>query len=218
MHFPTDEHRSSILYPFEFNAIRVHGATLHPTTFYIKVSLSPAHPLKRKPSVIEKMSEEGLQRLHFWKDTILEDIVIMDINSDIFGSMVMSVDNTTMFCPTTPTDHLLVELLHAKISSITKGFFDIHGITLSSTDTHYIEIAFRNNDGYMLPGISYFPEKALHNKPWWERDTIEVCEFAKGAVVEDELFNHFSDFFGKPKSEEADIIIFRADEDDDDKD
>lgn len=213
MHFPSDDHRSSVLYPLEFHAVRAYNTTLHPTTFQLKVSLTPAHFDKRTPMVVEEKSEEGLQRLTFWKDTILDNCVIVDINGELVGSIVGAVDNNMMFCPGGPTDHLLVELLHAKISAILKGYFDIHAITLSSTDTHGIETSFRSVDGYALPGIEYFPEEALHSAPWWERDTIEICEFVKGAILEDELFNHFSDYFGK---KEADIIIFRADGEDED--
>ena len=195
----------------DFSAVRIYGATMYPARFSLKVSLTPAHHDKRTPAVIEEKSEEGLQRLTFWKDTILENCMMMDINSELLGSFVGAVDNNVMFCPGGPTDHLLVELLHSKICAILKGYFDIHAITLSSTDTHHIETSFRNNDGYVLPGIEYFPEEALHGAPWWERDTIEVCEFVKGAIVEEELYNHFSDYFGK---KEADIIIFRADDED----
>ena len=213
MHFPTDNHRSIVTYPFDFHSVRVYDKTMHPATFSVTISLSPADFTRRTPDQLEDKSEEGMQRLTFWRDTILENSVLIDINSEVFPEIVGAIDNNVMFCPALPTDHLIAELLHAKITAITKGFFDIHAISVKSTDTYGIETAFRNIDGYALPGVSYFPTEVLHPVPWWERDTIEMCEFAKGDVLEDELFNHFSDFFGK---KEADIIIFRADEEDED--
>lgn len=213
MHFPGDEFRTGVLYPMEFNAVRVHNSTLYSTTFEIKIALTPSHADTREPHVIEEKSEEGMQRLNFWKETILDNILLVDINSDIFIDLASSADNTIMFCPGPPTDHMLIELLHAKVSAITKGLFDIHGLSISSSDTHYIETSFRKLDEYNLPDISYFPEVAIHPRPWWERDTIEVCEFPKGSILENDLFNHFSDFFGE---KEADIIIFRTDGKDED--
>lgn len=214
MYFPDEQYRSSVILPYSFSAVRIFDSEMHPTEFDIKVCCTAAFEDKRTQTQIHEKSQEGMQRLNFWIDTILRNVVILDVDSPIFDSIVASVDNTSMFCPGPPTDHMLVELLHSKISAITLGMFDIHAISITSSDTENVETSFRNVDGYQLPGISYFPEDTLHPAPWWTRDTIEVCEFAKGAVMEEDLFNHFSDFFGK--KEEADIIIFRADEGDED--
>ena len=211
MVFPNEEFRSIVILPFEFDAIRVYGTALTPSTFEIKISASPSKYDTRAQHEIEEKSHEGMQRLTFWWQNIMADIIIGDIESDTFATLVGATENSAMFCPGTPTDHLLVELLHSKITALMDGFFDIHTLSLKSKDTMYIETSFRNIDGYRLPDISYYPEETIHDKPWWQRDTIEVCEFAKGTVIEDELFNHFSDIFGK---KEADIIIFRADDED----
>lgn len=213
MYFPSDEYRSCVSIPFKFNAVRIYGVSLHPTIFEISISCTVIEDA-RTPAVVESKSEEGMQRLNFWMESILTDVVIVDVNSDLFTDLAGSVDNTVMYCPGPPTDHLLVELLHSKITSITAGMFDIHCVTIKSTDTHGIETSFRPIDGYELPGVGYIAEEVMHPVPWWQRDTIEICEFAKGAVLEDELFNHFSDFFS-PKKPEADIIIFRTNPDDD---
>ena len=210
MNFPDDTYRSIVELPFEFNAIRVYDASLNPATFEISITVSPAEFETRLPNLIEEKSNEGMQRLTFWWETIMSNVVIGDIASETFAALVASADNSSMFCPGEPTDHLLVELLHSKVSAIMNGFFDIHTLSLKSNDTSYIKTSFRNIDGYRLPDISYYPNETLHDKPWWQRDTIEVCEFVKGSVIEDELYNHFSDIFGK---KEADIIIFRADDD-----
>lgn len=213
MYFPDEQYRSSVILPYSFAAIRVFDSELHSTDFELKICCTAAFEDKRSQTKIHEKSQEGMQRLNFWVDTILRNVVMLDVDSPIFDSIVTSVDNTSMFCPGPPTDHMLVELLHSKISAITLGMFDIHAISITSSDTAGVETSFRAVDGYQLPGIGYFEADTLHKTPWWTRDTIEVCEFAKDAVVEGELYNHFSDFFGK--KEEADIIIFRAEDDED---
>ena len=213
MYFPSDEYRSIVTIPFKFSAVRIFGRNMNPTELTAKLACTPAKSDERTPKKIEEASQEGMQRLTFWWDTIMDNVVIIDVQNEVIDNIVSSIENNVMFCPGLPSDHLIVELLHSKISAITKGFFDIHSISLRSEDTNGIETMFRNIDGYNLPGIEYFPSQALHLVPWWERDTIEVCEFVKDAVVEDELYNHFSDFFGSSK-EEADIIIFRSDDED----
>jgi len=213
MYFPDEQYRSSVILPYEFSAVRVFGAELHPTTFKLKVCCTAAHEDKRTPAQIHEKSQEGMQRINFWIDTILSDMIILDVSSPVFDNIVSVADNTSLFSPGPPTDHMLVELLHSKLVAITKGMFDIHAISLTSSDTDNVETSFRDVDGHHLPGIEYFGTETLHPTPWWTRDTIEVCEFARGTVVEEELYNHFSDFFGK--KEEADIIIFRAEDDED---
>lgn len=213
MQFPGEEYKASVVLPHKFNAIRAFGGQLHSTSFELKIQCTPTDAEKRTLMLVEEKAHEAMQRLNFWWDTILTDCIMIDTSSEIFPDILGAVENTSMFCPGLPTDHLLVELLHAKLSAITKGMFDVHAISLTSSDTNYAETSYRKMDGYSLPGIEYFPDEALHKVPWWERDTIEVCEFAKGSILEDELYNHFSDFFGQEK--EADIIIFRQEDDED---
>ncbi len=213
MYFPNEHYRSSVILPYKFSAVRVFESELHPTVFELKVCCTAAHEEKRTQAQIHEKSQEGMQRLNFWIDTILQNVIMLDVDSPVFDSIVSVADNSSLFSPGPPTDHMLVELLHSKMSAITLNMFDIHAISLTSSDTANVETSFRDVDGYHLPGIEYFEMDTLHPTPWWTRDTIEVCEFARGTVMEDELFNHFSDFFGK--KEEADIIIFRAEDDED---
>lgn len=214
MNFPSDDYRFVTCIPFSFPAIRVIGRQLTSTTIYLDIYCSPAGAgstvaLQRQ----QEQASEGLKRLTFWFEAILSNSVLIDINTDTFAGLAETVENTILFSPALPTDTLLIELLHAKICAITKGFLKIHSLSFKADDTNGIETSFRSTDGYDLPDISYFPKKILHKVPWWDRDTIEVCEFLKGDILEENLYNRFSDFFEEDESrEQADIIVFTPDD------
>ena len=138
------------------------------------------------------------------------------MNSELLDSFQDTVANMIMYVPGQPDDSMLAVLLHSKISSITKGMLDVHAVSLSATDTYGIERVYRNlsdDNTYPLPGIEYFNGDTYHNKPWWTRPTIDVCEYDK---EEESVISFDVDLLaaiGKEyltNKQEADIIVFDA--------
>lgn len=209
MHFPTHKHNSFVVCPYVFSAIRVFDKTLVPTDIMLKISVSASQTLTEENR--EEKVEEGFKKLAFWTEAVLGNVIMIDVASEKFGDIATGINNTVMFVPGEPTDHLLVQLLHNKIVTITKGLFDVHSVSLTTSDTNNFETHFRSDGGYDLPGLEYFPGEVIHPVPWWQRPTIEVCEFPKGIDLGDKLMNEFADYMSMDGSEldgtEADIIV-----------
>lgn len=207
MYFPTHKHNSFVVCPYIFSAVRVFEKTLVPTDVMLKIAASASQMLD--DTARQEKVEEGFKKLAFWVEAVLSNSIIIDVASDKFGDIANGISNTVMFCPDNPTDHLLVQLLHSKIVAITRGLFDIHSISITTSDTNNFETHFRNDGGYDLPSVEYFPGEIIHDKPWWERPTIEVCEFPKGIDLEGKLMNEFSDYItiDTGNGGEADIIV-----------
>ena len=224
MQFPTEEHESFITIPHTFSVNRIcmdeEASRISASNITIKLACGPvdndAMPLEERG----KRAAIGFQRAKLWMEAVLQDVILIDVNSPLLEVVVDNTSNTVMFIPGQPDDSMLSVLLHAKISAITKDLLDIYSISLVATDNESIERHYRNLSPthiYPLPGIEYISayESPVHDKPWWERPTIDVCEFSRSDEDGEELTLWFEDDplaeIGKEyltNGQEADIIVF----------
>lgn len=223
MEYPSEEYKSFIVLPHTFSAIRVFdekdaGSHLTATDITLKFSCTPTD----ETADAGAKAMIGYQRLRTWLEAVFQNIIIIDINSPMIGSIHGGVSNLLMFTPGKTDDGLLSILFHAKAAAITEGLLDIHSIWMSSTDTEDSERYYRNSDGdYGLPDISYFNDRlasdgtmSSNKRPWWERPTVDICEYAQedGEDVvwfeNDPLLDIGKEYL--TEKSEADIIVFDA--------
>lgn len=223
MDFPSNEHESYIVIPHTFQANRVYiedddTPRMTAATITLKISCSTMDDDSLTAQELGNRAMIGFQRLKVWLEAVLNDVILIDVNSALLESLQDNVANFIMYVPGQPDDSMIAVLLHSKISAITHNMLDIHAISLTATDTFGIERLYRNQsptNQYPLPGIEYFDGDTQHNLPWWSRETIDVCEYAKDEDGETIVL-----FDTDPLSEigkeylttdqEADIIVFDA--------
>lgn len=186
MEYPGEEHRSFIVLPHTFPAIRAfendEGIThLASTIIALKFSCTPIGDTVQDGT----KAMVGYQRLRVWLDAAINNILIINVKSPMLESMQGGISNLMLYAPDQTDDALLATLFHAKASSITKDLLEIHTVWMTSTDTENTERYYRCPDGhYDLPGIEYYNDleinkeiKSINDKPWWERPTIDICEY-----------------------------------------
>lgn len=187
MEYPGEEHKSFIVLPHTFSAIRAfesdEGITdLTPTTITLKFSCTP---IGNNTDDSGTKAIVGYQRLRTWLGAVIVNILIIDVKSSMLESMQIGISNLMLYTPGQTDDALLTTLFHSKASSITKDLLEIHTIWMTSTDTDNTERYYRCADGrYDLPGIEYYNDleinkeiKSINDKPWWDRPTIDICEY-----------------------------------------
>lgn len=220
MEYPSEDCQSFVVMPHSFSAIRAFddevGTQLTASQITVKFSCSPVGESGKDGT----KAMIGYQRLRTWMEAVLQDIIIIDVNSPMIGSMFGNVSNIMMYTPGRTDDALLSIVLHSKASAITEGMLDIHSIWITSTDTENSERYYRNAGGdYGLPGIEYFNDRtvnaglvASNKRPWWQRPTVDICEYAQeeGENVVwfevDPLLDIGKEYL--TNDEEADIIVF----------
>lgn len=223
MEYPSEEHKAFIVLPHKFSAIRVFdepevGAHLTATDITLKFSCTPideTHDASAKAMI-------GYQRLRAWLEAVMQNIIIIDVDSPMIGAIHGGVSNIMMYTPGRTDDALLTILLHSKASAITKDLLNIHTMWMTSTDTENSERYYRNTDNdYGLPGIEYFNDRinsddslSSNKRPWWQRSTVDICEYAQenGENVTwfdvDPLLDIGKEYL--TEATEADIIVFDA--------
>jgi len=220
--YPSEEHKSFIVLPHTFPAIRAFdgddGIThLTSTMITLKFSCTPMG------DTVEDGTKGmvGFQRLRTWLEAVINHILIINVESPMLESMQTSISNMMLYTPGKTDDALLAALFHSKASSITRDLLEIHTIWMASTDTENTERYYRCIDGhYELPGIEYYNDleinkevQSVNSEPWWERPTIDICEYGASTDDTDVVWFEVDPLLeiGKEyltNDSEADIIVF----------
>lgn len=220
MDFPTPDHDSFLIIPYEFAATRIYEedsvSQISSTSITLSISCAPINDETISAEDVGIKAMIGFQRLKAWLEGMLEHIVMIDIDSDLLKAIQEKADNQIMLVPGKPDDSLLTVLLHAKISAITEGLLEIYTISLRATDTDLIERVYRcPSKQYPLPDIEYFPGESVYKTPWWTRPTIDVGDYEKSDDDENIAW-HTDDPLAEIGKEfladdtEADVIVFDA--------
>lgn len=218
MDFPTPDHDSFLVIPYEFAAIRIYEedsvSQISATRITLSISCAPIDDGTMSAEDMGARAMIGFQRLKAWLEGMLEHLVIIDIHSNLLEAIQEKANNQIMLVPGKPDDALLAVLLHAKISAIVEDLLEIYTISLKATDTDFIERIYRcPNKQYPLPGIEYFSGESVYETPWWTRPTIDVCDYEKSDDDENIAW-HTGDPLAEIGKEfltngtEADIIVF----------
>jgi len=191
--------RSYMTLEYEFTGIRIQDGSLTPVDWTLLVNLIA--PEKKGRTKEESEYKAGLtyQKLYFWLDTNLPNIVLVDVNDEDDLYIANLSSNITMYCPGNPGDDTIIQLLHSKLTALSGTELIVGEIHLKGSDTS-LQYTFDCQDGdYVMPisTVDYYTEgKARDEIPWWARDDGFCFEFIRpdnAEVAEEEFFKDIND-------------------------
>lgn len=159
---------------YEFTGIRLIDSSLTSVDWHLTANLIAKKKNGKSKEESEHDANISYQRLYFWLDINLPQIIMVDAmdDDDLYLSTLSS--NVTMFCPGVPTDDLIVQLLHSKLSTLAGSNLLLGEITLKGSDTSISYTYDSSEEGYDLPleTKDYFGEKGIvrDTNAWWTRD------------------------------------------------
>jgi hypothetical protein len=223
MEFPDNTYTSFVVVPHNFSAIRVLNDRVTPVSIQLKISVAPIENNILSDQELGLLAARGFQKLKLWLDITLQDAIIINNKSAILDSFEEFTDNPILYIPREPDDYTLSAILHSKLSQLVKGHLVLDTLSLTSSDTYFVERYFRCRDGnYVnLPGVEYMGEETVHPQPWWARYGMETVDYAKAKVENvdellallalanedlDEAANEIELRDDKKSSEEAEIV------------
>lgn len=165
--------RSHMTINYEFPGIRVLDNGLQPTTWQLDMDVVA---MEIGPdATAEKMQANGtmaFQKIFFWLDALMPGIVMVDPKNKGGMNIATTIDNAMLYCPGEPTDDILIQLFHSKLSAITEGVLFIGEMRLTSDDTSAKYTFSTTKKQYDLPKKvkNYCVLDAMDTKPWWTRD------------------------------------------------
>ena len=191
--------RSYMTLEYEFTGIRLQDGFLTPVDWMLTINLIA--PIKRSKSKTEAEYKAGViyQKLYFWLDTNLPGIIFVDVNneSDLYIANLSS--NITMYCPGNPSDDMIVQLLHSKLSKLSGIELEVGEIQLKGSDTSLQYTFDCPESDYSMPSTTaeYYTEGSARDQiPWWSRNDGFCFEFIRPIdteVPDEELFRNIID-------------------------
>lgn len=184
---------------FEFAGIRIQEGFLSPVDWKLSVNLIVSAKKDKDKKSIEHRASVVYQKLNFWLDTNLSYIAMVDVESEDDLYIANLSSNIMMYCPGSPTDDLLIRLLHSKLSTLAGKDIEIGEIKLQASDTALCYTYDCLEGEYDLPvrTTEYYTEGTCRDSvPWWNRDDGFCFEFVKPEdteLTDEEIFADITD-------------------------
>jgi len=190
--------KSHMTLEYSFTGIRVQDSALIPVDWTLSVDLVATGKKGKAKDEIEYEASVIYQKIYFWLDTNLPNIIMVDVGNEDDLYIANLTANIMMYCPDNPSDGLIIQLLHAKISSLASHGLIVGELHLKGNDSslHY---TFDCADGnYLLPDTTeYYTEGTTRDKdPWWARNDGFCFEFVRpegNEQTDEELFSDIVD-------------------------
>lgn len=168
----------------EFQATRVIGQRLSPTTIKVKVDVST---LEDDTDDYSSRMEIALAKIEYWFNKVLNNCIIIDSENDwavscFLGDTQPETSNMVMLTPEPPTDALLCELLLCKIKALSQGTFDFHSSEIESSDGRGLSFMFvGGTPGDSFPtDVEWLTERNYFSKAWWNRNDASTLDILPG--------------------------------------
>jgi hypothetical protein len=204
---------------FSFPGVRIVGDMVTPTTW--KLSAKVAAIIETNdPSVsieqVQERSSRAFQKIYFWFESYLPCVIVSSIDNEAGTALAAYSSNTMMHCPGEPTDDILVQLFHAKLSAIAGDDLNIDEVELEASD---MSCSYVFSGPYFIPKTvkEFVDMPSLHRKPWWHRADGFAFEFLKPKDCKDKLSDIYADVIDPLESfeeqlEEATVPVEAATE------
>jgi len=191
--------KSHMTLEYNFTGIRIQQGNLTPVDWTLNIDLVATIKKGKTREDIEYNAGITYQKIYFWLDTNLPNIVMVDVDNEDDLYIANLTTNIMMYCPDSPSDDLLIQLLHAKISSLAEPDLLVGEVRLKGSDTSLQYTYDLPDTGYLLPSSTeeYYLNGITRDKePWWFRDDGFCFEFVKpkdNELSDEELFKDIID-------------------------
>lgn len=179
----------------KFSAIRVVEDELIPVNIDLTVTMMSYEDTDDRDAVTA-----AYRRVNLWLEANLIDVIIVDTQNEFGMTIASHVGNVVLMCPDAPSDDILAQVIHHKLSVISNNSLYVGQLGLHSSDSQS-EYVFENagTTGYLLPKTvgEYISVPSLYDVPWWARDDGFCFELLKpesqSHIPDDEYFGDVTD-------------------------
>ena len=191
--------RSYMTLVYEFSGTRIQDGYLTPVDWKLTVNLIA--PEKKDRSKEDSEYKAGIiyQKIYFWLDTNLPNIIIVDVNNEDDLYIANLSSNIMMYCPGYTTDDVIIQLLHSKLAVLAGTDLIIGEMVLKANDLTLQYTFDCSKNEYLMPRKTseYYTEGVARDEiPWWSRNDGFCFEFIRPEGIEitdEELFKDIID-------------------------
>lgn len=112
-----------------------------------------------------------LKAIKMWVENFVDGCLCYDAHTKLDTNILTQVTNYIMMCPDEPHDHMLLMLLHSKLTTLGGDDVIILESSLNSDTGEGFSCSVRGPVGDSLPNMSeWMGERHFHKQPWWYRE------------------------------------------------
>ena len=189
--------RSHMTLEYDFTGIRLQEGCFTPVDWKLTVDLiAPRGTTQKSKEDSELKAGMTYNRIHFWLDTNLTNVIVVDATNEDDLYLANLSANITLYCPGDVSDDHVIQLIHSKLSALAAGTMVVGEMQLKGSDTS-AAYTFDCPDGaYELPvsPSEYIEGEARDEEAWWFRNDGFCFEFIKPVAAEGETIPE--DIFG----------------------
>lgn len=178
-----------------FSGVRAIDGMLSPVDWKLEIDVvgSESDTTDEVTISVEKV-------INWLHNTLLFPVVVCPAD-DIMYRISNAVHNCPIHLPVTPTDDMLVQVLHRKIKVIAGKALHVGELRLDSNDASikYSYGKLRSDKVYYTSG-QYHQEELYHKDPWWERNDSHSFEYP---ITTEDSKEAYDEFF----AEEVDPLV-----------
>lgn len=156
---------NSFIWPSNFTSTLVTENTIFPNLYNLSICIEP---IETKYNI-----NLGIKKIKYFIENSLDNNIFINLSNPILSSLD-KIKNTKIIFPNEPYDFTVGSLLFLKFVTISKKYFDINYLTLSSTIGDNIQYTIFNSDTYDSDSFDNYwwkidsPFAELNNKISWE--------------------------------------------------
>lgn len=192
--------RSHMSMEYDFSGIRLLEGSLVPVDWHISIDLVALDKKGSKShDEAELNANMAYQRLYFWLEANLPNIVAVDVSNQDDLYIANLVSNIMLYCPAEPFDDVIAQLLHCKLSALADGHLLVGELRIKASDMT-VQYSFEPGEfGYNLPETTeeyYTESKTKDAEPWWLRNDGFSFEFVRPddlEIPEEEFYKEIID-------------------------
>lgn len=191
--------KSHMSMEYDFTGIRLLSGSLIPVDWHLSIDLVAIDKKGKSKEESEYAATIAYQKLFFWLETNLPGIIAVDVNDEDDLYIANLSSNIMLYCPAEPYDDVIVQLLHAKLSTLAEANLVVGEIRIKGSDMT-VQYCYDVSDiGYLLPETTeeYYTEGTARDvDAWWFRNDGFSFEFIKPPetlLSDDELYKDIID-------------------------
>ena len=185
---------------YNFTGIRMLNSALIPVDWKLSIDLVAVYKKgKLSAEELEFNATVAYQKLFFWLETNLPNIVAVDVTNEDDLYIANLSANIMLYCPVSPYDDVIVQLIHSKLNVLADSDLVVGEVRIKASDMT-VQYSFDiDGSGYSLPTTTsdYYTEGIAKDElPWWMRNDGFSFEFIRPEdteLTDEEIFKDLVD-------------------------
>lgn len=118
-----------------------------------------------------------LKAIKMWLESFLDGCVCYHTSTEMDTNLLTEISNHIMMCPDEPHDHVLLMLIHTKVSAIGGDDVLILSSSLVSDTSEGFSCSISGPAGDCLPSMEeWIGLRHFHKSPWWYREDSSMID------------------------------------------